>query len=668
MKRTKLLSTFLKIAAILHESLVSARFKAYRENVKNSSYIFSNLPVVLITSIGKVDIHPDGVLNDVYSYCIHKQGLFHAHNTTLREFRIKKTSTATDEEVTFMKEYCNIFRILFPFTEPEFPIQKTTEGSFFLFLVSLQESKDDIALLIYLMLLCEGDDLSIEAKLYDEDSYRRKTSQNKYYLDILPKSAGAINNIVAKMKKTNAKIFGENEIYLPEFMQVLEFFQKYKTHPKIDITKMHGMFGKRPLFSQHTMPTAHLLIRMYIYYYCRYFNCRSRLSVYTFYILNDHLGNLKKDSSNTSKSNKKKETAINIGVRKKESSSVQDVSTPLIERQDVNEESAMKESIKKRTSDIHDNLFVKKICTPRLPRSKFNALLFCLLHATHSTPYSTTNGLPFYTERIYSKKIDYFPFGTPVYSSECTNVSLLVLFSCFLYNPETFTYSEEKKLKNVHVLKFFQIYKCISASRCYNLSYQWNVMVIENTFKRFGSISKHKFKTGILGFLCAVYRISHGIEGNFPTLINNLISTVNIQTETPLSSEFFFFLKDQITEFFIELSHNIALTVELKNLSRFKIDNDFDISGIIELKYTHDGITSGIQLEITPATVKTSLLDSTITDTEERKKSLLELKSLCWYPNGNAKHLFEHHIDKLLEECDVNSTSTINEPVAGPSK
>ncbi|KAI5159606.1 hypothetical protein NEAUS03_0437 [Nematocida ausubeli] len=668
MKRTKLLSTFLKIAATLHESLVSARFKAYRENVNDFSYKSSNSPVVLDTSIGKVDIHPDGALNYVYSYCIHKQGLFHAHNTTLHEFRIKKTPTATDEEVIFMKEYCNIFRILFPFTEPEFPIQKTTEGSFFLFLVSLQESKDDIALLIYLILLCEGDDVSIKAKLHDGDSYRRKTSQNKYYLDILSKSADTINNIVAEMKKTNAKIFGANEIYLPEFMRVLEFFQKYKTHPNIDITRMHGMFGKRPLFSQHTIPTTRLLIRMYIYYYCRYFNCGRRLSLYTFYILNDHLGNLKKNSSNTSKSNKKKETVINIGVRKKELSSVQDVSTPLIEGQDVNEESAMKESIKKRTSDVHDNLFVKEICTARAPRSRFNTLLFYLLHATHSTPYSTTNSLPFYTERIYSKKIDCFPFGTPVYSSECINVSLLVLFSCFLYNPKTFTYSEEKELKNRHVLKFFQTYKCISVSRCYNLSYQWNVMVIENTFKRFGSISKHKFKAGILSFLCAVYRISNGIEGNLPRWINNLISTVNIQTETPLSPEFFFSMKNQITEFFIQLSHNIDLTVELKNLSRFKIDNDFDISGVIELKYTHDGITSGIQLEITPATVKTSLLDSTITDTEKRKKSLLELKSLCWYPNGNAKHLFKHRINKLIKECDGNSTSTINEPVAGPSK
>ncbi|KAI5160611.1 hypothetical protein NEAUS03_1256 [Nematocida ausubeli] len=675
MKRTKLLSTFLKIAAILQGSLVSAQFKAYNDRNTKYSYIDSNSPVFLSTYLEIIDTQPDSLLNCVYSYCIHNQGLLQEHNDIMLSFQKKNPINTCDERAIFKQKYCNMFQVLFPFTDPEFPIQNTKEGSFFLFLVSLQESKNDIALLMYLVLLCEGVDMRMDKIVDTEDLKKENITARENHLNIIFQLGNSINT-EKDTKKTQNKMAAVDKIYLPEFEQVLGFFQEYKTHPKVDIKGPSDMPTQIYNLLQHIKPSTKLLVRMYVYYYCNYFNCWDELFRSIYFIL--------KPYSNYAKNNSSKQSAdkdciiVDTFNNENEDSNIQENSSIISA-----EEGVKRKSIKAPASKAYYRIFRETLHEKRNCSSMFNKKFFTLLYATHPIPYSTTNNLPFYTKAPPCTKADHFPFRESIYSSKCCDESLLVIFSCLAYDPETFSYNYSREfygnatllcrfctysnisstLYGDRICSFFGKYNRITASRCKNLNMHWSKEVIDTIFNIIGTTSHCRLRRGTINFLNRMQQLMRGPNCTPGAILTSLIQETN---KNPIEPDYIKRIETKLTTFFKGYSTNNNLTVKVKNLTIAKVEDMFDFFGDIGLVYEHNGVSSGININVALTGVKVTLLESKISDPKKRKEALEELQKLCWYPESDAKSLFMAHTNTLIQECNSYLKNT-TEPVAGPS-
>ncbi|KFG26274.1 uncharacterized protein NESG_01394 [Nematocida ausubeli] len=657
MKRTKLLSTFLKIAGILQGSLVSAQFKAYNDRNTRYSYIDSNTPVFISTNLEIIDTQPDSLLNCVYSYCIDKQGLFQEHNDIVLDFQTNKPLNARDERVIFMGKYCNIFQVLFPFTKPEFPIQNTKKGSFFLFLVSLQESKNDIALLMYLLLLCEGVDMRMDKIVDMEDLKKEDITARVNHLNIIFQLGNNINTEKDTKKKPQNKMATVDRIYLPVFEQVLGFFQEYKIHPKVDLKGPCDMPIQKYKLLQHIHPSTKLLVRMYVYYYCNYFNCWDELFKNIYFILRPY-SDYAKNNSSTKQSADKDCIIVDVFKNENEDSNIQENSSIL-----SSEEGVKRKSIKTPASKAYYRIFRETLHEKSNCSSMFNKKFFTLLYATHPIPYSTTNNLPFYTKTPSGTAVDQFPFRQSIYSSKCCDESLLVIFSCLAYNPETFSYNYNGDFYGDRIYSFLKKYKRITASRCNNLNMHWSKEVISTTFNRIGTTAKSRLRKGTINFLNRMRQLMDGPNCRLGDTLTFLIQETN---KKPIEPDYIERIQTKLTTFFKGYSTNNSLTVRVKNLTIAKVENMFDFFGDIELEYEHNGISGGININVALTGVKVTLLESKISNPKKRKEALEELQKLCWYPESDAKSLFIVHTNTLIQECNYYPKNT-TEPVAGPS-
>ncbi|KAI5161097.1 hypothetical protein NEAUS03_1499 [Nematocida ausubeli] len=597
-----------------------------------------DIKIVSETLVGEkqdVIINPRGPLNLLRGYIGHQRGYMYnkrfysseidtdyalsKNGTTFKNDQIyKRIRTPAYDRVykdiatqtpngKYLSTYHTQLIKMLPSVDGEISIEVVRSNSFTDFLRAEHVKKDAKYILAALLLLSEGVDIKIAVESIGGKKklvIKSKTCEENKFVSVLMHAAD-INPATNKHSES---------IYQCEAAEIIDFYIQCRDNP---LLKKGGEFAmpttKEEFESGKFLNSAAFLIQTYIYEFI-----------------------------DTAESYKDFVNAVH----------------ELLVDQMAEKENPYDTREKGIEGRIFDELFIAK---EALNNSIKYIAPFCdLVKAKNKNarfPFSNVSQLPRYT-RVPQCKLDKSGFekDQALYYSDCVESTLLGLFCCMAYNPETGEYQTSHMGERVskELREFFEKYSKPKEEISFEMHKDWSRVVacLKNN-KIDYSYKKNKLISGISNIFLAIAEIT-GEELEISTLVSSLELACYAKelNHTGVSC-----ISDIIQLIIKYLSLNKDVEVECSQM-RFenRSSGKTDILAQINITYNYNRVCNGISLNISQERASLTLYPSTGDSSEKIKEKYREVKNTYRDVNCYVGYISDQYVSAELDSLSSKKT------------
>ncbi|KAI5130435.1 hypothetical protein NEPAR08_2018 [Nematocida parisii] len=542
----------------------------------------------------KTTINPDGPLNPLYGYIYHAAGYVHNKrffspeiktDYTLRnignpddvqisyEFNRKpakdKACPVKDHSLNinqYLYEYHTQLIKMFPSPGEEINIAVGRNSSFTKFLRSENAKPYTAQILASLLLLSEGVNIPIGVSTINQQKmlilYNRDKTKVHFRINM---------RVITKIIDDTTCAYNLQG----EAINIIKFFVKYKDTSILQEDRIQEPSSVEEFRSGKFLNTPRFLIQMYIHEFIDTEEDYIQLAKSIYTLLNESLDVLYM------------------------------MDTTL---ESANEIEHINDVLKKYfTVDLSHNHTNEYICDIEEFENILDTYAVC--------PFIHFSQLPVYTRvPMYIRKTSAFIENQIHYYSNCAETAILSLFFSLAYNPESRTYTTASMPNASSDLSwFFNEHSRYKQTINNKMHRDWCKVVADLPCENICYIhNRNEIKSGIINFLYTVIEIT----GESTKTIKKLQKIVNDIKISPYINSY---TEDKLTRYlndlFKRLSCNKEVTVTCKNIKKSPENNQVDVFGTIEIKFSHNNIQGGIGLSFNKGHTYAYVLSSAVTFT-----------------------------------------------------
>ncbi|OAG33597.1 hypothetical protein NEIG_01470 [Nematocida sp. ERTm5] len=285
-------------------------------------------------------------------------------------------------------------------------------------------------------------------------------------------------------------------------------------------------------------------------------------------------------------------------------------------------------------------------------------------------PFTDSAQLPVYTKvMFYDRSKPGFVKEDCIGYSNCIESTLLGLFCSMLYNPKDHCYIVKDLPETVIDLrKFFADYSSPVESVSQKMHEDWSAVVAGLPYENIIYKRKEYRNEIISGLLNILYSIE-AITGRIPEItleIAKIANLCNSRGRSQLNNQpDIDILKESLTVIFKRLSYNKNITIECEDMEvNLRTDNNIDIFGKISLVYDFNRVHNGVVLNIMQGHGKLELTKKSLNGAEEIKGMLSSIQS-----NYNGHNTYIGYAIKNYTVIELNDLkSAMDETIYIPKE
>ncbi|OAG33296.1 hypothetical protein NEIG_01046 [Nematocida sp. ERTm5] len=580
----------------------------------------------VVVQKGNLLIHPDGSLNPLRGYIMHKSG--YMYNKRLyapeinTEYSLKKINVAVDSANSYKytrtpvydkayenicenkekNEYLTQFHTqiirMFPSADGALSIVAGRPDALTSFLIKDEVQPESMYILAAIFLLSEQVNVPIIVNLEEKGNERLvlKSKDGKTtYVD----QSLVLHEDITKLKEGHKN-------HHRETIGVIDFLKGYIDTENMNTCALIGGHAEPTTYEQfmtgNFLNTPQFLAQSYIY---EFIDTKDEYiefvkAVYT--LLNDQMNGEKSTEEN-----------------------------------------------KVRCNELLERLFIEK--------GKFSDLtdhttIICDLKKTVDTytsfPFNNSSQLPSYGRvKAYNRDTNTIIDDRYMMYSSCVETSILGIFCCLMYDPAKKKYATGNipiNEKTKQFKKFFKDYPKPIETTDYNMQQEWCKVVsdLKNNNIFYMKQGTNELDSSLLNILYVMSDITGNKKEVFEEIekIESMCISKNLGKQLDIEKN--------LTNIFKELSNNKNLKVKSENFKVYKRENGkLDFFGAINLEYTFNGMKNGILIDISPDHAELKLMcgfDLNESD-EAIEEKLNEIKDVYKSTDKYTGQIIRQYID-----------------------
>ncbi|OAG32324.1 hypothetical protein NEIG_02573 [Nematocida sp. ERTm5] len=563
--------------------------------------VFARLELSDIKTIGETKvieennllIHPDGPLNPLRGYIMHKSGYMYNKRFYAPEidtmYRLEKTGNDDDgipiykyernpvndkvyddicmdtKKNKYLTQFHTLLIKMFPSTDGSLSIVSGRQDSIYSFLVKDRVKPECMRIMAALFLMSEQVDISFTTK---------KKKKGKI---LSLKSADGITTYI-ELPRTD-------EILL----RLIDFLKEYINNDNANPSEMEALPSVPTTYKEFEtgefLSTFQFLVQSYIYEFIDKKENYIEFVEAVYTLLNDQIINEKSTEENKARCNE------------------------LLKKCFVKED--------KRSKEINHTAV---ICDLKGVIDKYKIF-----------PFMDSSQLPSYTRvKAYDREKDEFINDESRKYSNCVETALLGLLLCLVYDPETKKYNadylsnneEAKSLKD-----FFRKYTEPTEVTDYTMHQDWCRVIagLKNDKIHYKKEKNNELKSSLLNILYVV----SDITGNKKEVVNEIKKIEELLADKKVGDKID--IEESLTTIFKELSNNKNLEIVCGafTVGKRHDDNNLHLFGVFKITYTFNERINGISIGIDSGHSSISLLEDSLSIKEKNiiKEKLTEIQN-----------------------------------------
>ncbi|KAI5165406.1 hypothetical protein NEIRO02_0357 [Nematocida sp. AWRm79] len=579
----------------------------------------------------KLLVHPDGPLNPLRGYIMHRSGYMYNKRFYTPEintmYKLEKTDKVTasgkliykytrkpvDDEVyndicedKEKNEYLIQFHTqlikMFPSSDESLSIISGVSDGLTSFLIKDKVRPQNMYILAVLFILSEQVDIPNNICIEKEKKLILKSTDGKdTYIDQ--------SLFIYKKGETQSK--NNLKKWCKDIKNLIKFLKAYIGNNSTNPSAMKGLLSVPTTYEQFKtgefLNTPQFLVQSYIYEFIDTKDNYIKFVEAVYTLLSDQIKN-------------EKSTAENI----------------------------------KRSKDLLDRCFIEEdILSYVTNHTEVISNLNEKINSPRACSFINGTELPEYARvKAYDRTCDKTIDDEDRKYSNCVESSILGLVCCLMYNPETRRYNTNhlsNKKETVPLKKFFRKHSVLTETTSQEMNQDWCKVVadLKNDNILYLKHETNELDSSLLNILYVVSDIT-GNKEEVLEEIESIKSNCNNNTEQ-LDIELT--IERSLTKIFTELSNNKNIEVETE---KFKVgrreDNKTDLFGNFSLFYNFNNIRSGISIGISSQHTGLDLVGDIFSSEDKKtvKESFINVQSEYNCPVSYTECIIKHYIDLEL--------------------